>query len=103
MRPLVSSRYLPRSGGTAASGRHAEEADDPDEEEEEELFFFFPPRFFLPPRFRFSFWLLELELSESEVTGAAVPLPRRDSSCAYLQVASLGQYPLLSHEKHGCF
>ena len=61
--------------------RHAEEADDPDEEEDDELFFFFlPPRLFLPPLFLFFLPVLEFELSESDVTGAATPFPRRGSS-----------------------
>ena len=88
-----SQANTPRDrGGVAAIGRHAEEADDPDEEEEDELFFFFfPPRFFLPPLFFFFLLVLESELFESEVTGAATPFPRRDSSWAYLHVASLAQ------------
>ena len=102
-RSLVSGKYPPGSGGIAAIGRHAEEADDPDEEEEDELFFFFPPRFFLPPLFLFFLPVLEFELSESEVTGAATPFPRRDSSWANLQVASLAQKPLLHQEKQGRF
>ena len=48
-RSSVSGKCLPRSGGIAASGRHAEEVDDLDEEEETDLFLFFPSRFLLPP------------------------------------------------------
>ena len=101
---LVSSLHPPGSGGMTAADRHAEEADDPDEEEDDELFFFFlPPRLFLPPRFLFFQPVLEFELSESDVTGAATPFPRRGSSWANLQVASLGQNPLLHQEKQGRF
>ena len=88
---LVSGDGLPGSGGIAATDRHAEEADDPDEEDEDDFLFFFPPRFFLPPFFFFFLLPLEFERLESEVTGAAVPLPRRETSCAYLHVASLVQ------------
>ena len=83
---MVSDECFPRSGGIVDSCRHAEQADALDEEEEEAFFLFFfffflPPRFFFPPLFFFFFfWAPELELPEDEVTGAAMPLPLRDSS-----------------------